>query len=203
MKCEVSLCNREAKKRKLCLAHYERFARNGECFDRSTIVNKKCITSRFKAKTGTPKPNGCIEWIGWKNEGGYGKFSINKEEYMSAHRFSYQNYVGEIPDKMCVCHKCDNPSCVNPEHLFLGTRSENMKDMADKGRHPNKKGVPLLIDNKGSKHIFSKLNEEKVKQIKIKLSQGIKGTIIAREYNVVDQTIYEIKNGKNWKHVII
>ena len=78
-----------------------------------------------------------------------------------------------------------------------------MQDMADKGRHPNKKGIPLSIDNKGSKHVLAKLNEDSVKNIKIKLANGIKGSVLAREYNVVDQTIYEIKNGRNWKHVTI
>jgi len=78
-----------------------------------------------------------------------------------------------------------------------------MRDMAEKGRHPYKRGVPLPIDNRGSKHIFAKLNEHDVRNIKIKLHAGIKGTVLAREYGVVDQTIYEIKNGKNWKHVIV
>ena len=141
-----------------------------------------------------------MNWLGWKNHDGYGKFSVYKK-YVFAHRFSYQYFIGQIIENMCVCHHCDNPACVNSEHLFLGTRSDNMLDMANKGRHPNKRGIPLPIDNRGSKHVFAKLNEKQVREIKYKLSIGIKGTVLAREYNVVDQTIYEIKNNKNWKHV--
>lgn len=165
------------------------------------MLHDKLLIKRFLIKISPENENGCMEWLGWKNSGGYGKFSIYKK-YITAHRFSYLYFIGHLPDEMCVCHHCDNPGCVNPKHLFLGTRSENMKDMANKGRHPNKKGIPLTIDNRGSNHVFAKLDEAKVKDIKIKLSKGIKGSIIAREYGVVEQIIYEIKNNKNWKHVI-
>lgn len=201
MKCSIDICDREAKKRKLCLAHYQRFVRDGDQFDKSPIVDIKCIISRFKAKIGPINDNGCMEWLGWKKRG-YGRFNID-EKVVYAHRFSYEHYIGPIPKGRCVCHTCDNPSCVNPKHLWVGTNEENQQDMRDKGRASYKKGVDPGISMRGSNHIYAKLDEEKVKDIKIKLSRGIKGTVIAREYNVVAQTIYEIKNGKNWKHIAI
>lgn len=75
----------------------------------------------------------CWEWMGTKNLNRYGNFS---SRYFSslAHRASWEIFIGPIPDGLVICHKCDNPSCVNPEHLFLGTQHDNMQDMAQKGR---------------------------------------------------------------------
>lgn len=83
--------------------------------------------------------NGCVEWVGSKNKKGYGLFNYNSK-YEYAHRFSYRkaNGLTKIPDKMYVCHSCDNPSCINPDHLWLGTHADNMKDCVKKGRHHNK-----------------------------------------------------------------
>lgn len=80
------------------------------------------------------KESGCIEWIGGKDPNGYGRFSLSgKGDY--AHRASYEIFKGPIPTGLCVCHKCDNPRCVNPDHLWLGTQTENIKDRDAKGRH--------------------------------------------------------------------
>jgi len=200
MKCSIDICDREAKKRNLCLAHYERFIRNGEDFDRSPIVDVKCMKSKFTSKIGMPNDNGCMEWLGWKNKHGYGKFSVGSK-YAFAHRYSYEFHIGAIPVGLFVCHSCDNRGCVAPQHLWLGTNIENQQDMRNKGRQNHHRGP--LPNIQGLKHINAKLTEDKVKDIKIKLLKGIKGTIIARKYNVSDQTIYDIKNGKNWKHVNI
>ena len=82
----------------------------------------------------TPNPRtGCWTWSGGTDRGGYGKFSL-KGQGTSAHRASYRILVGPIPGGLEVRHKCDNPPCVNPGHLELGTHADNMRDMAERGR---------------------------------------------------------------------
>lgn len=88
-------------------------------------------------KSYMPEPNtGCWLWTLSSNGDGYGIiFKKRKEKKVYAHRFSYQMYKGKIPDGMIVCHKCDTPSCVNPDHLFVGTDGDNVRDCVSKGRH--------------------------------------------------------------------
>lgn len=89
---------------------------------------------RFLASISNITTSGCIEWSQAKMRGNYGRIYIN-EKVMSAHRASYILWIGPIPKNMFVCHACDNPRCVNPNHLFVGTCTDNLTDMVKKGRH--------------------------------------------------------------------
>lgn len=139
----------------------------------------------------------CWEWSGQRRKpkgsgwGNYGCFNYKSVEY-KAHRVAYEIVNGEIPEGMFVCHKCDNPPCVNPKHLFLGTNEDNMKDMASKGRT----GVKL-----GSNHPNHKLVEKDVPEIRKLLSQGFKISAIAEIYGVSNCPISMIRRGKSWRHV--
>ncbi len=87
------------------------------------------------------KENGCWNWEKAKNPNGYGIYTVRKEGWkrrrtVLAHRYAYEIFTGVIPQGMCVLHKCDNPSCVNPDHFFLGTQVDNMRDRKEKGRMP-------------------------------------------------------------------
>lgn len=113
---------------------------------------------------------------------------------MPAHRASYMLHRGPIPVGMQVCHTCDRPACVNPEHLFLGTNKENSEDMFRKGRY---------VSSPGSSNGFARLDESQVAEIKQKLAQPYHGIQrqLAREYGVDPRTISTISTGVRWRHV--
>jgi len=97
---------------------------------------KKSIDDRFWAKVHkSDAPNGCWEWIGCRNHKNYGDIRALNERY--AYRVSWVMAYGPIPSGLSVCHKCDNPPCVRPDHLFIGTTADNQKDSVAKGRHRN------------------------------------------------------------------
>ena len=100
-----------------------------------SIIMKKNITERFWEKVDKNTSNGCWEWTASLSKGGYGQIAHNGPKY--AHRLSAE-WAGMNPANKYVCHKCDNPKCVNPEHLFIGTNQDNVSDMVFKSRH--KKG---------------------------------------------------------------
>ena len=106
------------------------------------------VEQRFWAKVDRSDPDGCWTWTGSIRRDGYGQFCLGVGRHMSAHRFAYSHEVGPIPPGMFVCHRCDNKKCVNPSHLFVGTRADNMKDMADKGRAWN----PTADANRAKTH---------------------------------------------------
>ena len=87
----------------------------------------------FLAKICTDSRTGCWLWNGAKFENGYGAFSY-RNKTVRAHRWSYNYWVGPIPDGLLVCHRCDTPACVNPDHLFVGTQRDNLDDREQKGR---------------------------------------------------------------------
>lgn len=153
---------------------------------------KKTVIQRFEEKF-VPEPNtGCWLWIRRCNKAGYGKFSINSNP-VYAHRFSFEMYKHKIPNTgnkldTCICHTCDTPSCVNPNHLFLGTHRENMRDAIQK----NRKGY------KGEKHFGHRLTDIQVLLIR-RDSRTLKE--IAKDYNIHFGTVHSIKKIKTWKHL--
>lgn len=130
--------------------------------------------------------NECWEWIGKKNEKGYGLFWMNKD-VVFAHRESYRREHGE-PGELVVCHRCDFPSCVNPYHLFLGTVADNNLDKKAKGR-----------DARGEQNAATKLTWEQVNEIRAKYEPYRYGFLkLGKEYGVDKRTIRAIIEGKTW-----
>lgn len=151
------------------------------------------IKGRFLYYVKIPlNPNDCWEWIGFRSPLGYGRFKLNGI-ILLAHRISYILFNGEIDSALCCLHKCDNPGCVNPNHLFLGTREDNVKDARQKGRSC------YAI---GEKNGRVKLIEYKVKEIKALLLQGKSQADIAKNFGVSQSTVSSIKQGRNWKYIL-
>ena len=147
--------------------------------------------ARFDNKYEPIPESGCWVWIMATNETGYGLSCYNGKQ-IRAHRLSYLLYKGDIPRGMLVCHVCDVPSCVNPDHLFLGTHADNSNDMKAKGRSPRPKM------RTGELNHSAKLTRSQVLMIvKDKRVQRI----ISEEYGVTQNTISEIKRGKTWAAV--
>jgi hypothetical protein len=124
-------------------------------FYKENMVNLDLIPKRLLEKIVTDKKTGCWNWIACKNNRGYGKTSFRGNQDLS-HRVFWKIINGEIPFGMFICHKCDNPGCVNPEHLFLGTPKDNMQDCVIKDRHNHTNG------NKGK--LFCKHGHEFTKE---------------------------------------
>ena len=147
------------------------------------------IQERFEANF--TKGDGCWNWEAYKDRDGYGRI-VNAGKKRGAHRIAYQLYVGEIPDELQVLHRCDNPSCVNPAHLFLGTVADNMHDCMNKGR------FTLPVHLSGGKAGGAKLTEEQVKTIREMRAAGVMQNDIAREFGVVRHTISRIVHHYSW-----
>ena len=154
---------------------------------------KKSVEDRFWAKVNKDTGTDCWHFTGALLSNGYGHFAVN-EKMIKAHRFSFELHNGPIAEGMCCLHSCDNRRCCNPSHLFIGTHTENMRDMIKKNRD-NK--------SKGSSHYKSKLDEDCVLIIKKRIAYGEKNIDLAKEYGVCHQTISLIKNGHTWAHVQI
>ena len=139
--------------------------------------------TRFKRKY-TIDPGGCWLWTGADNGKGYGQTWVNgRRQY--AHRASYVHYHGTVPQGHDVCHRCDVPSCVNPAHLFAGTRSDNMRDMAHKGR---------------ASMLRARLTAEDLRCIGAQRADGETFTAIANRLHVSHQTVSRVLSGKTYKH---
>ena len=138
--------------------------------------------------------NDCWEWMA-HTQFGYGCFWFNKT-MVKAHRMSWIIKNGQIPKGICVLHKCDNPPCVNPSHLFLGTHKDNSKDCVEKGRH-------FIPNWKGEKHRNCKLTESKVKWIRsVYNKKNMNQYKIARKLGVGQSNINSILNNKTWTHIL-
>lgn len=167
---------------------------------------KRGITAEMRFLAKIQKTDSCWIWIGNYINSGYGIFWYNGKQ-TTAHRFSYTFYKGPIPTRMDVCHTCDNKKCVNPNHLFLGTHEENLKDMKKKGRSAtgDKSGIrkhPEII-RRGENHIGAKANDKQVIEIRSLYDTGIIRNIceLARKFQLGQTTVRHIVKRDTWTHI--
>lgn len=152
----------------------------------------KSAEERFWNKVN--KTESCWLWTGEISTSGYARFHDNvKRTKVQATRWVFERLFGPVPDDQDICHRCDVRECVNPNHLFLGSRSENMKDAANKGRLPWQKVPP-----KGVRHPRAKFTDSQVLEVRKLAKDGISGSSIARLFNVDHSTVNRIIRGDTW-----
>jgi len=146
--------------------------------------------ANYIEKRSVPEPNsGCWLWLGSFDDDGYGKgWGDGKSEY--AHRRSWKEHKGPILDDLWVLHRCDNPACVNPDHLFLGTHQDNVDDKMHKGRAA---GQPP-----GELHWKAALTEDQVRMVE---ADPRRQSVIAAEYGIRQTAVSKIKLHQTWKHL--
>lgn len=157
------------------------------------------LAERFRRRALVQNERGCTLWPGAKVKG-YGIIwgGFESDTNLLAHRVSWELHNGPIPDGLCVCHKCDTPACVNPDHLFLGTKAENNADRDRKGRGvPPAPGlVPSWRRRRGEAHPNRKLDWNTVAQIRACGTES--ASKLAKMHGVSAVTIRLIKAGKAW-----
>jgi hypothetical protein len=149
------------------------------------------IEERFWAKV--QKTDGCWLWTGSKMPKGYGSFGYGRRT-RTAHRMAFEWAKGPVPPGLFVCHHCDTPACVNPDHLYAGTAQQNTDDMMRRGRRRD--GGP-----KPNEAYNQKLNPVAIRVIRYLRSRGVSGPRLARAYRLDHTTVYAICKREVWKHV--
>lgn len=155
----------------------------GKYLATNSITNYHCrmdIKARFEEKVRL-LDTGCWEWMGERTIKGYGRMTVGGR-HKRAHRISYELYVGVIPQGLFVCHRCDRPWCVNPNHLYAGTNLTNVHDSMERGRRWFK----------------NVLTAEKVRYIRESMEVA---RVLAERFGVSESAVYDAKNRRTWKHL--
>lgn len=181
--CVVDGCTDLHNARGYCLVHYQRLKSTGS----TAIVNPKSldVSEVFDSHLGSANSSGCIEWQGTRSWQGYGRIQRDRKA-VSAHRYAYERTHGPIPEGLVVRHKCDNPPCVNPDHLETGTHRDNSDDCTIRGRRPlGEDADPAKISNKDAFEIFELKGIEPQR-------------LIAQRYGISREAVSRIHTGRAW-----
>lgn len=177
-------CERPVRTRGMCKRHYLRWWRATPPDQRVPPTTSERFWSKVE------KTQGCWLWHGCSGERGHGTFAVNRKA-IPASRFALEEALGYPPPEGTeVCHRCDNPPCVNPRHLYYGTRQQNVDDAWARGRMPV-----------GSERPAAKLHEEQVIVLRERYAAGADARELAAEYGIAIPTLRHIVLGLKWKHV--
>lgn len=189
--CTVEGCDKKAIGRGWCSKHYERWRKYGSP---NTVLQVQkhglSLRQRFLCYVPVAGGEGCWEWTGYRDENGYGRLSCDGVPVL-AHRLSWVMHKGPLSETDFVLHRCDNPPCVKPGHLFLGTQQDNNADKMRKKRH--RFGV-----SQGEKHGCSVLTEQQVLEIRASVGSS---RIVGEKYGVSGRTVRQIRTRETWTHL--
>lgn len=156
-------------------------------------MTARCDIRTFWDRVDHTDANGCWTWTGPRNGNGYGTFGPGR-----AHRVAWELVNGPIPDGLCVLHRCDNPPCVRPDHLWVGTRSENTQDMLQKGRHGAWRHPERVA--RGERNSGARLTLEQVRAIRAEYATGTTSwTRLALKYGISKRAIGRVVQGTHWR----
>lgn len=185
--CSVPDCERKHQARGMCSMHYQRAIYRDELANapRFQLTPDATLDERLRHHGWDVTPSGCWEWRKSKNTGGYGQLAVGTNRPEIASRAAYRAWVGTIPDGQVVCHQCDNPPCINPQHLFLGTLAENNNDAASKERTANGENRP------------HKLTDRQVQEVReLCIKGGLTHKQIGAMFGVSTSLVSFIRNGR-------
>lgn len=157
-------------------------------------VSEAAVRARFETRI-TRTEEGCWEWQGPRKYNGYGQLSVGNLHMAIAHRVSFFLANGAFDAALFVCHSCDNPPCVRPDHLFLGTAKDNMEDCLKKGRFPRP------APPKGSASRWARHTEDEIYQMRVRLAAGESAPAVARSVGLSANGVLRLWYGKTWSHV--
>lgn len=149
----------------------------------------------------------CWEWQGGRLRGGYGSVCLVFGSTTQAHRLAWMLQKGDIPKGMFICHKCDNPPCVRIDHLFLGTRTDNMRDCANKKRFMVQKHPDMNpfnnpdFDRRGEGNGRAKVTEDQVREIRTLRANGVPQKVVAEHYMINVSSVAAIHLRTSWNHI--
>lgn len=158
----------------------------------------------FWARVDRRGPDECWLWTGPFHSAGYGKLGYQGKDW-NAHKLAWVLTNGPVVGELCVCHRCDNPPCCNPGHMFLGSRAENRQDCVAKGRHAQGDGTsarlyPELVP-RGEGHGRAVLTEVQVIEIRARRREGATIDALAAHYGIGRSQVFRIGRREAWKHV--
>lgn len=183
--CSREECDRPIRSRGLCNAHYLRWWKTASPEERRRPSKEQLFWAKVR------KGPGCWEWQGARRPTGHGIFLGPERKLISAARFALELHLHQaIPSGMETCHRCDNPPCVNPRHLYFGTRQNNVDDAWARGLMPM-----------GSEKTSAKLTEDQVVVLREAYALGAETKSLARQFGIAVPTLRQIVLGLKWKHV--
>lgn len=188
-RCSVTSCDKEVRTREYCVTHYHRVLRNGDPHTTKRTLTGTPLEERLTPDKWVHVDRGlgspCWEWVKHRNQDGYGLIKYNNKS-LKLHRVMYERAYGPIPVGKSVLHRCDNPPCSNPGHLFVGTQADNIRDMCSKGR--NRSPGPK--------------SDDYIRQVRAMAAGGMKQSEISRLMGTDTSTISRIVNRKLYKRVV-